>query len=448
MGILWLASCTLIPVQQREDMGTQLPEAFFAAGQPSGDKGLLWQQSFTSPHLQRDGQLLLDTNFELTAARARVVQAAATYGVSRSARLPSIEVGLEGERAKTASRGNTTRTDSIDFEVALNWELDLWGGSKARQRSAALKLQEHEALVDQITLDLQLLLVENWIVHHAARRLGQLLAAQRTVNAQLLELTALRLAQGQGTALDLLQQQRRLTTSDRALPAVDARRRSATNAYAVLMGRLPDGSDLRPEALPRLKPLQGLTSPRRLLNDRPDLRAAFLALQAADQAVAAAIADRLPRLSIGFSYLESGNSLANLGETTLLGATAGLLAPVFDAGRLKAKVTQREAEASESLAVLEQAMLEAVREVEDALLSERTLFEEQRLIKKELLIAQDTVRTTRMRYLKGQENFLAVLLALNRLQNLQVDDLGLQEALLINRCRLLRAIGAKWRYPA
>jgi outer membrane protein TolC len=194
--------------------------------------------------------------------------------------------------------------------------------------------------------------------------------------------------------------------------------------------------------------LQGLTSPRRLLNDRPDLRAAFLALQAADQAVAAAIADRLPRLSIGFSYLESGNSLANLGETTLLSATAGLLAPVFDAGRLKAKVTQREAEASESLAVLEQAMLEAVREVEDALLSERTLFEEQRLIKKELLIAQDTVRTTRMRYLKGQENFLAVLLALNRLQNLQVDDLGLQEALLINRCRLLRAIGAKWRYPA
>jgi outer membrane protein TolC len=448
LGVLWLASCTLIPVQQREKLETHLPEEFFAAGTPSADKVLLWQQSFPCPHLQRDGQILLETNFELAAARARVAQAAAAYGAATAARLPGIVVGLAGERADTASKGDTTRTDVVDFEVALNWELDIWGGLKARERASALKLQEGQALVDQIALDLQLLLVENWVLHQTARQLGQLLAAQREINAQLLELTAYRLAQGQGAAVDLLQQQRRLTASDRALPAVEARIRSAANAYAVLMGRLPDGNGLGPRELPTLTPLQSLTSPRRLLTDRPDLRAAFLALQAADQEVAAAIADRLPRLSIGFGYTESGNSLANLGATTMLNATAGLLAPVFDAGRLKAKVAQRAAKASESVAVLEQAMLEAIGETEDALLSEGALFEEYRLTKKELLIAQDTLRMTRMRYLKGQDNFLAVLLALNRLQNLQADEIRLQEALLINRSRLLRAIGAKWRYPA
>ena len=190
--------------------------------------------------------------------------------------------------------------------------------------------------------------------------------------------------------------------------------------------------------------LTSLTSPRQLLADRPDLRAAFLALQAADHEVAAAIAERLPRLSIGLSYGGSGGNLANIGTNTVLSAAGGLLAPIFDAGRLKAKAAQRRAEAVELLAILENAMLVAVRDVEDAFSSEHVLFDEYSSLKREIAIARDTVENAKTSYVNGQESFLTVLVAMAKLQALQKHEIGLQQDLLINRGRLLYALGVKW----
>jgi outer membrane protein TolC len=298
--------------------------------------------------------------------------------------------------------------------------------------------------VDQAALDLESLLVESWVVHHGARRLKQLLEAQQRTNRQYLELTELRLGQGQGSALDVLQQKGRLVTTAGTLPGVDEKRRRAANAYAVLMGRLPDGSDLVADGWPDIEPLSTITSPRQLLDARPDLQAAFLALGAADHEVAAAIADRLPRLSIGVTMEQSGRSLTRIGDGSIYQVAGGLLAPVFDAGRLKAKAAQRKAEALETLAILEQAMRTAVREVEDALVRETALFEELSLLQAENAIALDTVKEATRRYVNGQESFLSVLAALVKQQTLQQNEIALQQDLLINRGLLLKALGAKW----
>jgi outer membrane protein TolC len=316
---------------------------------------------------------------------------------------------------------------------------------RARKTAAALSLQAEQASTDQIALDLQTLLVESWVIHHAAVLQEKILTQQRQTNIQFLALTELRLAQGQGNALDVLQQRGRLVTSQRSLPEVTSRKRRAANAYAVLLGQFPDNGVLAATQWPHLERLTVLSSPRQLLVDRPDLRAAFLALQAADQEVAAAIADRMPRLSIGLIYAESGRHLASMGNNTILRAAGGLLAPVFDAGRLKAAAAQRKAEANERLALVEQAMLTAVQEVQDALTRENALFDEQQLLDKETAIAQDTVDKAKLRYVNGEENFLAVLVALAKLQTLQLSKVSLQQELLINRGRLLKALGAKWQ---
>jgi outer membrane protein TolC len=140
----------------------------------------------------------------------------------------------------------------------------------------------------------------------------------------------------------------------------------------------------------------------------------------------------------------SGSGLSKIGHGSVLSFASGLLAPVFDAGRLKAKAAQRKAEARESLAVLEQAVLTAIREVEDALIRERLLFDEQRLLRIEIAIARDTVAKARLRYINGQESYLAVLTSLTELQALQQNEITLQQEMLINRGRLLKALGAKW----
>jgi outer membrane protein TolC len=127
-----------------------------------------------------------------------------------------------------------------------------------------------------------------------------------------------------------------------------------------------------------------------------------------------------------------------------LRVAGGVLAPVFDAGRRKAKVAQRKAEACEALAVLEHAMRVAVREVEDAVVREGALFDEQCLLQKEIAIAMETVEKATLQYVNGQESFLAVLAALAKQQSLQQAEITLQQELLINRGRLLKALGTQW----
>ena len=445
---LVFSSCSVLPVQSRENIPDRLPNQYPSSSKKTSDHQLFWEQSFPSQGLRDDILTLLDENFELAAARARVEQAAAVYGLAESALMPTLDGKGGFERSRVKEDNETTTETNIAFEAALYWELDIWGRLRARRDAAALSLRERQAQEEQTALDLQTLLVESWIIHHGAHKLEQLLFVQRATNKQFLNLTELRLALGEGSALDVLQQQGRLVNTERAMPAVVSKKRRAANAYAVLLGRLPDGRDPADGPWPTLERLTALISPRQLLVDRPDLRVVFLALQAADHEVAAAIADRLPRLSIGLSYGASGSSLSNIDHNTVLRFVSGLLAPIFDAGRLRAKVAERKAEVRELLALLEHAMLVAVREVEDAFLREYTLFDEYLLLKKEIAIAMDTVEKAKLRYAYGQETYLAVLVALAKLQTSQKNEITLQQALLINRGRLLKALGAKWSHES
>lgn len=439
----------MTPVQKRDHLPKSLPDQYASIEEESASVCLSWEDSFASGYLKADVQTLIQENFELEAARARVAQAAAAFGIAQSSLYPAVDATVDFDRSRVEEDevdGSTTTRNTIAFGAALNWELDIWGRLSSRKVAATLSLEEKQTLVERTALDIQTLLVESWVTHHAARKLENVLLDQRNTNAQFLNLTELRLAHGQGNALDVLQQRGRLVTAERARPAVTSRKVRAANAYAVLMGRTPANNNLTEDKWPDIDRLRSLPSPRQLLVDRPDLRAAFLALQAADYEVAAAVADRLPRLSVEILVVESGDSLSNIGNGSVQRFASGLLAPVFDAGRLKAKASQRRAEAREALAVLEQVMRTAVREVEDAVIQERALFDEQDMLQNEIAIADETVEKATMRYVNGQESFLAVLVALAKLQTLQQNEISLQQDLLINRGRLLKALGAQWSH--
>ena len=437
-------ACKIIPIQHSSNITSEIPKQFVFRGEIVSNKSLFWKQSFPSEYLQNDIQILFEENFELRAARARVEQANAVYSTARSTLIPSLDAKTSFDRSRIKDNSGTTTKNTIDIELPLHWEPDIWGKLRARKKAAFLSIEEQKALADQTALDLQTMLVESWITHHAACKLEQVLLEQQKANKQFLDLTELRLAQGHGNALDVLQQRRNVVTIERTLPTVLLKKYSAANAYAVLMGYPPDGRSLPEDELPDLEKLSSITTPYQLMTNRPDLRAVFLALQAADCQVAAAIADRLPNLTIELSYGASGNTLSKVGNESVLSIVSGLLTPVFDAGYLKAKANQRKAEVQESLAILEQAVLSAICEVEDTLIHEQLLFDKQKLLQKEINIANDILTKARLRYVNGQESYLTVLLALIELQTLQQNEIEIQKDILVNRSHLLKAIGAKW----
>jgi len=444
-----ICSCRTLPVQNRHTVQSRLPETFISLGTQITGSRIYWKHSFPSDSLKADVLTLLEKNYQIAAARARMKKAMAEYGIADSLTLPSMNAsaGFDRSRIKEITDSAPTTRNTFDIGTVLQWEPDIWGQLEAGKKAAALMIQEKKAMVDQTALDLQFSLVQTWIKYHGAFQLEKVLKAQQKTNAEILKLINLRLAQGDGNALDILQQQGRIAYISRALPEVISKKEQYAHAYAVLLGKLPDHGIRPRDEWPVLKKIPAIPSPRELLADRSDLKAVFWALQAADQNVAMAIAERLPRISIGLNHTLSGRAVADFGKGRALSFVSGILMPVFDAGRLKANVSAKKAQALENLALLEQSVLNAVQEVEDALVKENALSDEHQLLKKEVSIAMETVDRSKFQYLNGRQSFLSVLVTLEKLQNLQKNEIQLKQALLINRGYLLKALSAEWSDP-
>ncbi len=112
-----------------------------------------------------------------------------------------------------------------------------------------------------------------------------------------------------------------------------------------------------------------------LLERRPDVRTAWLQIQAADQRVAAAVADRFPRLSLTGRATTANEQIEDLFDNWLASLAANLLAPLVDGGQRRAEVDRTRAVAAEALHDYGQTILEALAEVEDALVLEQRQLE-------------------------------------------------------------------------
>lgn len=446
MSVSLLSGCASLDAVQRGDLSLLLPEAFsnqkveaYSATGPN------WSDSFPSKDLVDALARVRAENKSLAAARARIQQRLAEQGISEAALWPELNLEPEFERKRERTDGGASDvSNTVTLGGSLSWELDVWGRLRSLEAASALSVQEERALLEQTVLNLQFALVQNWISAITASRLENVILAQQETNRQFLSLTELRLSQGQGSALDVLLQRGRLLATERELPPIQAETQRARNSYAVLVGMYPDATYAIDDDLRSMPDISALPSPYQLLARRPDLRAAQYRLLKVDQEVAAAVADRLPRLSIGLNYNVSGADVGDLGAGRLLSFTTGFLAPIFDGGRRLAEVKKRRAEALEALSDLEQAMLLAVQEIEDALVTESASLEERRLLRREIKVSQQSVESARTRYLNGQVSYLTILDSLERLQSLRKREIRLEQSIASNRATLLVALGSTW----
>ena len=123
---------------------------------------------------------------------------------------------------------------------------------------------------------------------------------------------------------------------------------------------------------------------------------------------------------------------------------AGLGAPVFEAGRLANAQAQRQAVLRERLAQFNEAALQAVAEVRNALAQEQFQREHLAAQRAREAASRAVLDAARERYSNGLSDFLPVLTALVTLQADQQAVLTAQRQLLAYRVQLHRAIGGHW----
>jgi multidrug efflux system outer membrane protein len=189
--------------------------------------------------------------------------------------------------------------------------------------------------------------------------------------------------------------------------------------------------------------------PSDLLMRRPDLRAAEARLKSLNDQVGVAKAARLPRITLTGEYGVSSDVLNKMlrNESIIWSLAAGIVQPVFDAGRLKAGQRAAEARYEQGVAEYVKAVLDAFGDVERAL-----LIREQQLDRRErevtfLTEARATQRVAQNRYIKGLVDYLDVLNA--QITRFQAEDslVLVDLALYRNRAALHRALGGSWAEP-
>lgn len=442
-GIIFLlfAACTPVATYQSAAMHPQ--GSFSAAGQTQ--LPVLWWTTFEDPDLDRLITRALAENFSLQSAWDRLDQARAVARKAGADLFPQ----LNGEAgfAATSSRVNSRNSSSQNFSLGLvaSYEIDLWGRIRSASEAAGLDALANEESLQTAALTLSAEVATTWFRY--LEQVGQIeiLKRQQHTNEQALELISLQFRTGQVSIADLLQQ-RQVVESRRGEQALAVGRAQVLkNQLAVLLGVAPDQApSIATGKLGQLPPLPKTGLQSNLLEQRPDVRAAWLQLQAADQRVATAVADRFPRLSLTGRSTTTGEQVEDLFDDWVASLAGNLLAPLIDGGQRRAEVKRSRAVASEALHDYGQTVLEALAEVENALTLEQRQQEYLASIDRQLELSVQAAVRIRDRYLNGAEDYQRVLGALLSNQLLQRTQLSARRELFENRISLCRALAGGW----
>ncbi|NOY45219.1 MAG: TolC family protein, partial [Deltaproteobacteria bacterium] len=161
---------------------------------------------------------------------------------------------------------------------------------------------------------------------------------------------------------------------------------------------------------------------------------------------AAADADRFPRLSLTASGGRTSAVLRDLalGTNTFWNLIGNLTQPLFDAGLRGANLAEAEARAEQARLAWGQAVLTALREVEDALTVEQAQRRRLAALEESLTHARQAVGTAEIRYRRGLEEITRTLVARDTLLAAELGVVEARHALLTARVSLYLALGGDW----
>ena len=443
------------PEYARPDLGVQPPEAYEYA--PTETELLVgkdrWWEVFGDPELNLLVDEVLKNNWDIKQAAARILEARYQYVQTRAGRFPGADIDSSFDRRQLGggSLGSGTTVDTYRLSGAAAFEVDLWSRLAKASRAAwqdILFEEENRRTVAQFVVAEAISL---YLEMEALERRLQIAAQSIEAFRLSLQFVDTRYERGLTSVLDVRQARRVLAQAETLVPQFVQEMGIVQQQLSVLRGRYPQTRPARrqPEDYyKRLAPVPpGL--PSDLLRRRPDIRAAEKQLKALTERVGVAKAARLPTITLTGGYGWSSEDLNKLlrSENAVWSLTAGLVQPIFDAGRLKAGQRTAEARYQQGVAEYVQTVLDAFGEVERALLTRKQQLERRQRELKFLEEARATQRVAEERYVRGLVIYLDVLNAqITRFQaedNLALVDL----AIMTNRVALHRALGGGWAEP-
>jgi multidrug efflux system outer membrane protein len=448
-----LAGCMLGPNYKRP--GLDMPAAW-RDGAPSADTlaNTPWWELFRDPALQEHIRTALVENQDLLIAVGRIVEARARLGFVRADLFPRIDLATDVGRFSQSREAFPNNPSPADREatlyspgLALSWELDVFGRiRRATEAERALLVateEGHRAVVLSLVADVA-------TVYVGLRSFDlQLEIARRTLESrrQSLDLATIRFRGGLTSEKDMRQAEAEYHRIEVSVFELEQAVRQTENALSVLLGRSPSNIG-RGRPLPDLPMAMSIPAglPSDLLDRRPDVRVAEEQLHAATADVGAAKALLFPRFALTADYGYASTELDALftGGSQAWSVAAGVIQPIFNAGKNIKRVKIAESRMRQFLYAYEKSVLQALREVEDGLVAWQQQGAARSSQRARVVAENRVVALALVRYDGGVADYLEVLDAQRSLFSAELDEVQTIEDQVVSLITLFKALGGGW----
>ena len=412
-----------------------------------------WWRRFGDPVLGDLVAAALENNTDLRAAAGRVVEARALLRQSHGIRLPDVSYSASRVRIKssfTSPFGGResffATTYSQDFSVS--YLVDFFGKLKRSERAAFSDLLGTEASEFSLVHSIIAQVVLSRIETATQQGLLNIARADTESRRQTLEIIERRYRSGRVGPLDVHLARENLAASESYEPRVEQALILARHSLDVLVGRRPAELWESAATLPDVSNFEPIPvgMPASLLDRRPDVRSSEFRLRAATERIGVSIAEMFPDLTLTATGGYRSDFLSDITKKDgeVYTAIIGLAAPLYKGGQLKAGVEAARARTEQAEAEYAGTVLTALREVEDALVSERLLKERIEKLSERLKEALSAESLALERYSKGLEKLLIVLETQRRRRTAENEFVTATSALWNARVNLFLALGGDW----
>jgi multidrug efflux system outer membrane protein len=461
ISVGWLTSCTVGPNYHRPVV--QTPQAFrapepLAGPQAASFADLKWWEVFKDPDLQQLIKTALQQNYDLRDAVARVEEARANLGITRSDQFPQVSASGDVQFTRLSRDGAFPLPASFVSSQNRNWgeaslnllsfEVDLWGRLRRATEAARANLltadENRKAVVTTLVSDVA-------TQYFTLRELDyELEISTRTLETrrESLQLTQLRQGGGVATRLDLRQAEQLVDTAAETIPTLQQQIEQTENQVSLLLGKNPGevirqgkfNEELFPPEVPA-----GL--PSALLERRPEIREAEQNLIAANANIGVAKAAYFPQLSLSGMLGGQSSQLSSLfsGPHSAWSFVPQVSQPIFTAGRLRSNVRLAQAERDSALIQYQKTIQTAFTEVSNALIAHQRV-RESRVQQEALVVAlQDRKQLAYARYVGGVDTQLNALDADRDLLTAELDLRQIRLNEILSVVQLYKALGGGWQ---
>lgn len=452
-----LPGCALMgPDYKRPDnnVPAQFSEKDVAQDQAAQQISATWWELYQDPVLNDLVAKARLNNTDIKLAVARVEEADAFMREVGAALFPQIDLDSSASRSRVTELGSNPVVSGFkpvhnDYNITLgtSFELDFWGKLRRAKESARAQALATRYAKDTVDLSLSGLVASNYLLLRSLE--AQITVSRDSLRSrqESLALTKRRLQGGVSSALDVHQAE--VASSNLVAQIADLVRQRAVveHQLAVLTGvldlKLAEG-DIKNLPIPPVPPA-GL--PSSLLEARPDVRQAEQDMIAANAKIGVAKAALFPTISLTANY---GGESAELGDILKSAAriwTGGLSLnlPIFDSGRLNARVDEATAQQKQALASYEGSVQTAFREVNDALVTVRQSAEREAALQASEASAKKALEIADNRYKSGYSAYLDVLDSQRVYNDTALAFIQSRQARLVATVDLFKALGGGWK---